>query len=212
MNKRSAFYRLNGNMWFLKDASTLERGGVISNDYQTLRIDQWDDGLPKVGSEYGIPVTHKGATIGVTPPKTKLSNPKEAMGSNKISFSVLPANVLGECALALTEGAMKYGRHNYRGVGVRASTYYDAALRHLMAWWEGEDIDPESGLSHVTKAISGLMVVRDCMMADRLNDDRPPKSSENWMADLNKQVPIIRELYKDKNPKHYYAKENNECN
>ena len=52
------------------------------------------------------------------------------------------------------EGARKYGRHNYRVIGVRGSVYYDATLRHVTAWWEGEDLDPERGINHISKAIA----------------------------------------------------------
>jgi hypothetical protein len=52
----------------------------------------------------------------------------------------------------------------------------------LDAWWEGEDIDQKSGLNHITKVISCLTVLRDCMMQSEagapvtFQDDRPPKS------------------------------------
>ena len=90
--------------------------------------------------------------------QTKQTNPKDAVGIRKILFSVLPMRVLWRVALAMLEGALKYGRHNYRIAGVRASVYFDAVVaRHLTLWWEGEDIDPDSGLSHVDKAIAGLI-------------------------------------------------------
>ena len=48
-------------------------------------------------------------------------------------------------------------------------------MGHVMQWWEGEDIDPESGLSHLTKAIASLVVLRDAMLQqDKFVDDRPP--------------------------------------
>ena len=79
--------------------------------------------------------------------------------------------------MALSYGGKKYGTHNYRAIGVRASVYYDAAMRHLMAWWEGEDIDPiekgGSGLPHIAHAIAGLMVYRDAELAGMVTDDRP---------------------------------------
>lgn len=115
---------------------------------------------------------------------TKPTNPKDAFGIRKAPLSTIPAPVLMELGVAMQEGAAKYGRHNYRTLGVRGSVYYDAAMRHLMAWWEGEDIDPDSGLSHVTKAIASLAVLRDAMMQDKFNDDRPP-CAKPWLPDLN---------------------------
>lgn len=106
----------------------------------------------------------------------KPSNPKDSIGIRKPPTSTIPQNVVAEIGVGMLEGALKYGRHNYRVIGVRASVYYDAAKRHLDAWWEGEDNDPDSGLSHITKAITSLVVLRDAMLCDKLTDDRPPKS------------------------------------
>jgi len=127
---------------------------------------------------------------------TKDSNPKDAVGTAKVSLSVLPAQVLMETALALFEGDRKYGRSNYRVAGVRASVYYDATMRHLMAWWEGQDIDPDSGLSHVTKAIAGLTVMRDAMLNDMWTDDRPPKvKNESFINEFNQKTKLLIDKY-----------------
>lgn len=104
---------------------------------------------------------------------TKPTNPKERFGIRKVSMSVVPATVLSEVAVGMTEGAVKYTPYNWREAGVRASVYYDATMRHLMRWWEREDIDPDSKLSHITKAICSLMVLRDGMIQGVMTDDRP---------------------------------------
>ena len=120
---------------------------------------------------------------------TKPSNPKDSIGSSKVPFSTVPSQVTAEIGHALLEGACKYGRHNYRVVGVRSSVYFDATLRHLTAWWEGQDIDPDSGLNHVVKALASLTVLRDSMNQGNLNDDRPPPVADpNWVKALNDQA------------------------
>ena len=133
----------------------------------------------------------------------KPSNPKDIMGIAKACLSAIPTIALWELGLAMLEGALKYGRHNYRGVGVRASVYYDAQNRHTDAWWEGEDIDPDSGLSHITKAIATLVVLRDAMIRGNFEDDRPPSSAPGWMSRFNDHAAMLLEKYKDRNPKHY---------
>ena len=132
----------------------------------------------------------------------KRDNPKDAIGAMKAKFSTVPAGVIFDVGLAMLEGAVKYGRHNYRGIGVRSSIYYDAAMGHIADWWEGEDVDPDSGLSHITKAIASLVVLRDAMMQDKLTDDRPPRSKV-LKRDFNDKAKEIIELHKDKNPKHW---------
>jgi hypothetical protein len=103
----------------------------------------------------------------------KDTNPKEALGICKIPLHTVPCEVLMELGLAMLEGGRKYGTHNYREMGVRMSTYYDACQRHLMSWWEGEDYDPDSGIHHIIKAMACLLVVRDSMHMGNVVDDRP---------------------------------------
>ena len=94
----------------------------------------------------------------------------------------------------MMEGAMKYGRHNYRVAGVRASVYLDATIGHLSDYWEGQDIDPDSNLHHITKAIASLYVLRDAQLQNMCEDDRPPKSDvEGHKAYLKV---IVDELFK----------------
>ena len=131
------------------------------------------------------------------PVNIKQSNPKDAIGSKKVPYSTLSAPVLAEVGLGMLDGACKYGRHNYRVIGVRASVYYDATLRHLTGWWEGEDCDPDAPIeiSHVSKAISSLMVLRDAMINDNWTDDRPPKSPEGWLEELNSKTKDLLEKF-----------------
>jgi hypothetical protein len=121
---------------------------------------------------------------------TKEGNPKEAIGINKAPMSCVPPRVMAELGLGMLEGALKYGKFNYRASGARASVYYDATMRHLMAWYEGEDVDKDSDLNHITKALSSLVVLRDAMLQGSLIDDRPPKSEEFYNA-LNAKAEAI---------------------
>lgn len=133
---------------------------------------------------------------------TKPTNPKDAIGSSKVPFGVIPSRVIGELGLALLEGACKYGRHNYRIAGVRASVYFDAALRHLFAFWEGQDIDPDSGIHHLVKAMACLSVLRDSMHCGNWVDDRPPMlpGSDTWVSELNAQARKLVEKFPDPVP------------
>ena len=127
----------------------------------------------------------------------KDTNPKDAVGIAKAPLTVIPQTLLGELGVALLEGARKYGRHNWRVAGVRASVYIDAAWRHLADWWEGEDIDPDSDLNHITKAIASLTVLRDAMIQDSWVDDRPPPTKKGWLKELNARAKRVLEKYPD---------------
>ncbi|RPJ39911.1 MAG: hypothetical protein EHM35_01070 [Planctomycetaceae bacterium] len=111
-------------------------------------------------------------------------------------MNVLPCRVLLEMACGMLEGACKYGSHNYRAAGVRASIYYSAALGHLMAFWEGEDIDPDSGLPHIVKAADCIVVLRDSQIAGNWIDDRPPRvPGGSGKPELNKVVEALLKRY-----------------
>lgn len=172
-------------------------GRIYSENKEGHLID--DDGVIRDSLITGI---HGGFVEVVSTEDTKQTNPKDSIGAKKIPFSVLPAGVLAETACALTEGALKYGRHNYRVHGVRASVYYDAALRHLTDYWEGVDIDEASGIHHVTKAIAGLIVLRDAMLNDKCTDDRPPKHKAGWQDTLNHKVEVLQGKYDGGLPPH----------
>lgn len=138
----------------------------------------------------------------VAGPTGKQTNPKDLVGSRKAPLSTLPFRVLWRVGLAMLEGMCKYGRHNYRVVGVRASVYFDGAMRHLGPWWEGEDIDADSGMNHIDKAISDLMVLRDSMLQGNWVDDRPPSAKEDF-PQLHAEAARIVELHADKKPYHF---------
>lgn len=132
---------------------------------------------------------------------TQPENPKHYAGAKKVSYAPVPAQVEAEIGLGMSEGARKYGRHNFRVVGyINASDYYDSMRRHLAAWWEGEDIDPDSGLHHLIKLITSAIVVRDSMYTGRFKDDRPPKLPEGWEKMLNAHAIRIAERYPSPKP------------
>lgn len=78
--------------------------------------------------------------------------------SGKPSISLVPKEALWGMAQALTYGAKKYGRHNYRQ-GIEYSRLADACLRHLTAYMENEDIDEESGNLHLYHALASLAML-----------------------------------------------------
>jgi len=137
----------------------------------------------------------------------KASNPKDGFGIKKAPLSTLSMPVVYEMALAMLDGACKYRRHNYRSAGVRVSVYYDAALRHINKWWEGEDLDQDyidengetvigSGLPHLAHAMACLMIIRDGQLTGLATDDRPPMTfPPGWLDDYNRKAAEIVAKY-----------------
>ncbi len=153
------------------------------------------------GMSYGA----LGATAACPGPETaKLSNPKDIVGSNKVPLHLFPTTAVAAGSLAFLEGLLKYGRSNFREVGVKASIYYDATRRHLDAWFEGENTDPDSGLSHLAKALACIAVLIDAEAANKLEDDRMyPGGYAQAVAELTPHVARLKALHADKTPKHY---------
>ena len=101
-------------------------------------------------------------------------NPKEtkAAEDNKLPMEYLVYSVLADDAKCHKHGANKYGKLNWRSSSIKASTYVGAIMRHLLAWESGEEIDTESGLSHLTHIRACCAVVLDAQKHDSFVDDR----------------------------------------
>lgn len=137
---------------------------------------------------------------------TKPSNPKEAIGSTKLSLGLCPDTITIEVALAYLEGALKYGRYNWRIAGVRASTYNDALERHRMDWWNGQDRDPITRVKNLASIIACAGIMLDAELCGMLNDDRPPAAPIADYLDspeVLEHVAHLKALFKDHNPKQY---------
>ena len=136
-------------------------------------------------------------------------NPKDICGSAKLPFHLWPETASALGSMALLDGALRYGRTNWRAVGVRASIYYDACRRHLTRWFEGEDIDPDSELPHLAHALACLAILVDSMAAGNMHDDRMIKGGfAKLLKELTPHVSRLKEKYKDRDPKHYTIKDN----
>src|ERR1035437_197649 len=96
---------------------------------------------------------------------SKLSNPKDMIGSNKLPFHLWPETATAMGCLGLLDGMLKYGRTNWRVAGVKSSIYYDALRRHANAMFEGEDIDRDSGLPHFCHALACIAILVDAKAA-----------------------------------------------
>lgn len=119
------------------------------------------------------------------------NNPKTRFGMTKPSLSKNPPSAELYMALAMMDGAKKYSAFNWRGNQVTASIYVDACKRHLNAWFDGEELAPDSCVPHLAHAIACLAILIDAVETGNLKDDRPPAGSfarlvEKWTT---KNVP-----------------------
>src|SRR4029453_4709636 len=69
-------------------------------------------------------------------------------GVKEARFDLIPVGPLEQLAIHFGRGAQKYEPHNWRK-GYELSKGYAALQRHANPWWEGENLDPELGTSHL---------------------------------------------------------------
>lgn len=110
-----------------------------------------------------------------------MSNPKyvEAQKLNKTPFEFIPLTALCGVARVLRHGAIKYGRKNWRKDPIMASTYQGAMMRHLMAYYDGETLDPDSGENHLSHIMANCIVMLDATTHKTLIDDRLEMESKD---------------------------------
>ena len=103
---------------------------------------------------------------------TQHNDPKGAAGALKTPLGFIPPYAMDQTAWAHKLGAEKYGPFNWRDTKVCASTYINAMMRHLNAWRDGENLDPESGISHLAHIACSCNILMDADYCDTLQDDR----------------------------------------
>jgi hypothetical protein len=97
-------------------------------------------------------------------------------GSKLARYDMIPAQVLWELAEHYGKGEAKYpsdetGQANWRR-GYRWSLSYAALQRHMQQWLMGQDLDDETGSSHLVAVIWHAMALRHYQLNGLGIDDR----------------------------------------
>jgi hypothetical protein len=95
----------------------------------------------------------------------------------KAKLHLLPPKSILEVGKVLTYGAEKYDAENWRKVDDLQNRYTSAALRHIFAHIEGEDVDEETGLSHLAHAM--------CCLLFKLEDELIGESKEEGTREID---------------------------
>lgn len=111
--------------------------------------------------------------------------------SEKAPMHLLPPEAFFGTAEAFAIGANKYGPRNWES-GLKMSRLFGAAMRHLWAWWAGEDRDPESGVNHLHHAAACVMMLQAYVERGRVDlDDR-------YVAAAERSNDMVRERMRTK--------------
>lgn len=98
----------------------------------------------------------------------------------------LPLKLVGD---VLAYGAQKYKPNNWR-LGLPWGDTFASLQRHLWAWHNGEDLDPETGLSHLAHAGCQLLFLSEYAATGTGVDDRWSTTREA----VDRQTRIARSL------------------
>jgi hypothetical protein len=102
-------------------------------------------------------------------------------GQKPEQMSLLPIAALETVARVYAFGTDKYCRNNWRR-GYDWHLSYDALLRHVQRFWDGEDLDSESGEPHLAHAVFHALALLTFMDEHQSGDDRyvvPSKEAKN---------------------------------
>ena len=106
-----------------------------------------------------------------TPPVHENTGRKDDSG--KVRMDLLPPEFLIGTSEVLTFGANKYSDRNWEA-GISYGRVFGALMRHMWAWWGGQNKDEETKLSHLKHAaccIAFLITYEERKMTKF--DDRP---------------------------------------
>ena len=92
---------------------------------------------------------------------------------NKPMWSLVPPGPMEEIVKVLTYGANKYSPDNWQHVNDPETRYFNAAMRHIWAWRQGEYFDEESHASHLAHAVCCLLFLLSFDEDQDLQNDHP---------------------------------------
>lgn len=98
--------------------------------------------------------------------------------TGKLRYDLVPPDALAELVRVYTVGAARYGANNWER-GISFGRIFAACMRHLWAFWRGEELDPDDGIHHLAHAAWNCLA----LLAYRLRgmaafDDRITRDGE----------------------------------
>ena len=103
--------------------------------------------------------------------KDKINTEGVKFDNDKNRYDLLAYDSLDKIVQVYTFGAKKYNDWNW-AKGMKWGRVFGAIQRHLTAFWQGEDLDPESKLPHLSHAGWGILTLLNYMDTKPELDDR----------------------------------------
>ena len=113
--------------------------------------------------------------------------------SEKPKMNLLPPKAIVEISKVLTFGAAKYDAENWRKLDDLQNRYTAGALRHIFAHMDGEELDPETNLSHLAHAMCCLLFKLEIELEERTKEKEPRETdgSEHTARDQSFESDIL---------------------
>lgn len=109
--------------------------------------------------------------------KIACMNPKDKAAKIRAPLHLIPPVALVHMAMAMKNGADKYGAYNWRDKKIEYMNYISATMRHLACAVDGEDFDQESSELHLAHAMASMAILIDAISCNKVIDNRPKKGA-----------------------------------
>lgn len=106
--------------------------------------------------------------------------------TGKARLDLIPSSALYGLAKVMEYGSTKYDDHNWRK-GMKWSKPYACAMRHLLKWYEGEEVDHESGQSHLYHVLANITMLIEYQKTCPQLDDRYKGNQQTYNDFYNKE-------------------------
>lgn len=132
-----------------------------------------------------------------SPLKQKIPNaaPLDKAGvrhdQDKLRWDLVPMHLLEGMVKVLMMGMKKYSAHNWR-LGLHTTRISNSLQRHLNAYLAGEELDPESGLSHVDHILCNALFLKGQAVEHPEMDDRY-KTPKSGIGYFKPNEPYVKE-------------------
>lgn len=155
----------------LNAATGRSSGGFNSTHFELQPDDTYKNNVGTVLAAMPMLKAPPASPVGAVYPD---GNPKSLQGAKKFSLRYLPLSANIAVNQAFEDGAKKYGAANWREKGVATTVYVDAALRHIMQYFDGgQKLAADSGVHNLGHAMACLAIIIDAEQEGQLIDDRP---------------------------------------
>lgn len=117
-------------------------------------------------------------------------DPKQSQAVKKMQFDAVPISLLLHAQPGNQNGADKYGVYNWLELedgSMSLNTYLNALQRHLILFRAGQDYTSDTNIHNLDSMISGLAVLRDAMLFNKVKDDRV-KLTEEQIKILERRI------------------------